>query len=95
MTREEEIQKAIEEEFEYHLFEDESDYIMQLSKFKKGIKWADSHPREGLWDSEKVISFLKEHATVENSSNINIQINGACYHFVNDFIQDLRKAMED
>lgn len=57
--------------------------------------WKDQHPRKGLWDSEKVISFLKEHATVENSSNINIHINGAYYHFINDFIENLRKAMED
>lgn len=63
--------------------------------FTDGAEWADQHPRKGLWDAEKVISFLKEHATVENSSNINIHINGVIYHFVNDFIEDLRKAMED
>lgn len=63
--------------------------------FATGVEWADEHPKEGLWDAKKVISFLKEHATVESSSNINIHINGATYHFVNDFIEDLTKAMED
>lgn len=63
--------------------------------FKAGVNYADSHPREGLWDAKKVISFLTKHATVENSSNINIHINGATYHFVSDFIKDLHKAMEN
>lgn len=58
-------------------------------------EWADQHPMKGLWDAEKVINFLKERATLENSSNINIHINGATYHSVNDFIHDLKKAMED
>lgn len=63
--------------------------------FATGVDWADQNPRKGLWEAEKVINFLKERATLENSSNINIHINGATYHFVNDFIEDLRKAMEE
>ena len=86
MTREEEIQKAIEEEFADHLFEDESDYIMQSSKFKKGIKWADEHPRKGLWDVEKVTKFIKDNVREYHKSGV--------FH-VDDFINDLRKAMED
>lgn len=89
MTREEEIIQ----ESKYCANGTIDDELAEMY-FIRGAKWADEHPKEGLWDCEKVISFLKEHATVENSSNINIHINGACYHFVNDFIQDLRKAME-
>lgn len=89
MSREEEITREAK-----IFYASSDDYTFYNKGFEEGAKWADQHPRKGLWDSEKVISFLKEHATVENSSNINIHINGACYHFVNDFIEDLRKAME-
>ena len=28
-------------------------------EFLEGIKWADEHPKEGLWDKEKVCEWLK------------------------------------
>lgn len=90
MTREEEIQKAIEEEFEDHLFEDESDYIMQSSKFKKGIKWSDEHPRKGLWDAEKVIDYIYNHAHVRTFGDIVIDDMS-----VTEFIEAMKKAMEE
>lgn len=91
MTREEEIQKAIEEEFEDHLFEDEYDYIMQSSKFKKGILWADENPKEGLWDAEKVIKFIHTIFTETISGNVISRTNTT----VDEVIKDLRKAMEE
>lgn len=74
MTREEEIQKAIDKEFHDKWFEDEGDYIMQTGKYEKGIRWADSHPSLELvkkiaelafsWDSissfEKLAEQIKE-----------------------------------
>ena len=93
MTREEEIKQAAKNRADQ--YEHPVDWNNCYHHYIQGAKWADQHPREGLWNAEKVISFLKEHATVENSSNINIHINGAYYHFVNDFIEDLRKAMEN
>ena len=91
MTREEEIQKAIEEEFADHLFEDESDYIMQTSKFKKGIKWADEHPRKGLWDSEKVCKVLKDYMLKERFFDNRIGRTA----IIDNVICNLRKAMEE
>ncbi len=84
--REEEIEKAVEEEFEDHLFEDESDYIMQSSKFKKGIKWSDEHPREGLWDANKVLAWI--------SQNIESYCKLDAKNF-NNLLFDLGKAMEE
>lgn len=52
----------------------------------KAIEWADQHPRKGLWDSEKVTSFIKENVREYHKSGV--------FH-VDDFIRDLRKAMED
>jgi len=75
-----------------------ADFAQELNvnqSFIEGAKWADQHPKEGLWVSEKIINFLKERTTLENSSNINVYMNGATYHSVNDFIDDLTKAMEE
>lgn len=97
MKRKEEILKFAHDYSEQNYKGDSYEAYAEKEDIAKAcidsINWADSHPRKGLVDIEKVIGFLKEHATVENSSNINIHINGACYHFVNDFIEDLRKAM--
>ena len=57
-----------------------------------GIGIADQHPRKGLWDAEKVCKFLYEKImdiTYLNEDNTN-------EHYDKDeFIGDLRKAMED
>lgn len=58
--RNEEIEKATDAEFDGKWFEDEGDYIMQTSKFKKGIKWADEHPRKGLVDIDEVCNLLSK-----------------------------------
>lgn len=87
MTREEEIQKA-------------SMIIAngQVSSkhFIQGAIWADQHPREGLWDAEKVIKYIKEELPYYVELNCvfdEIRVN---YNkFKNNFIHDLKKAMED
>ena len=30
-------------------------------KFIEGAKWADEHPRKGLWDKNEVICWIKEY----------------------------------
>ena len=30
-----------------------------------GAKWSDEHPKEGLWDSEKVCKFIKDYAPID------------------------------
>lgn len=47
--------------------------------------WADQHPREGLWDKEKVIGWLM------NNIN-NYLVKGRDIDLI---YEDLRKAMED
>ena len=52
--------------------------------------YKDQHPRKGLWDSEKVIKWLR--ANVDNYASYNVKTDEC---FVNDFEEDLCKAMED
>lgn len=52
--------------------------------------WKDQHPRKGLWDAEKVIMWLR--ANIDNYANYNVKTDEC---FVNDFEEDLIKAMED
>lgn len=58
--------------------------------FVQGAIYADQHPRKELWNAEKVIKWLR--ANIDNYANYNIKTDEC---FVNDFEEDLRKAMED
>lgn len=63
--------------------------------YKLGARWADEHPKEGLWDSEKVCVWLEEH---KNDYAFPIyqgeELTDESY--VSDcIIKDLRKAMEE
>lgn len=63
-----------------------------LDIYKGAMKmadWKDQHPREGLWDSEKVIGWLR--ANIDNYANYDVKTDEC---FVNDFEEDLCKAME-
>lgn len=85
MTREEEIEQASELAYPYSngVFTDG-----MRDCFINGAKWADEHLRKGLWDAEKVINWLK--ANIDNYANYNVKTDEC---FVNDFEEDLRKAM--
>ena len=62
---EKEIEQAIDEEFKNSVFEDESDFISQTSKFRKGIKWADEHPLDKeLMDIKEYYSVLEDIYTL-------------------------------
>lgn len=53
---------------------------------RDAIDWFDQHPREGLWDAEKVITWIALHAELYGGFNQG-KLNSMC--------EDLRKAMED
>ena len=56
--------------------------------FTIGAEWADSRPRKGLADIEKVCKWL-----LDNTVRYDIQWLGRV--MVNDMVKDLRKAMEE
>lgn len=82
MTREEEIIQAADEC--YPTWEEHN------AGFYQGAKWADKHPREGLWDSKKVIMWLRSN--VDNYARYNVKTDECS---VDDFEDDLLKAMEE
>lgn len=59
------------------------------------VEWADQHPREGLWDSEKVVEWiLNNYGTYEQTY---ADVGGYIFSDfqIEQFIKDLRKAMEE
>lgn len=64
-----------------------------LDIYKGAMKmadWKDQHPRKGLWDSEKVIEWLKEY-----TDDYFVRDTDDSWLREDDFIRDLRKAMEN
>lgn len=61
--------------------------------FVQGAIYADQHPRKGLWDSEKVVEWIK--------NNFSCSGHGFPLHYLHtsyqpeDIVKDLCKAMED
>ena len=88
MNREEEIKQAAKNRADQ--YEHPVDWNRCYHHYIQGAEWADQHPREGLWDAEKVIKWLRAH--IDNYANYNIKTDEC---FVNDFEEDLRKAMEE
>ena len=80
MSREEEIVQTANEN--YPSLDSEKSY----EGFKDGAKWADKHPRKGLWDSKKVIEWLALHCELYGGFNPN-KLNQMC--------ENLIKAMEE
>ena len=96
MTREEEIQEAAEHYEQVDATNLACDYgwgdrDIQQQCFKAGVEWADQHPRKGLVDIEKVCDFIEEN--IDNYLYINRDWNAP--QIKSNFIEDLRKAMED
>lgn len=95
MTREEKIHNAaveVSNRWKRSELLPTQDEIIAYDAAVTMAEWADQHPRKGLWDSEKVCKFLYEKVmdiTYLNEDNTN-------EHYDKDeFIEDLRKAMED
>lgn len=83
MTRKEEREQASNLVFKIRL--------CPRTAFIRGAEWADRNPRKGLWDSEKVIQWLQDHADLYTWYD---EFEGES-GMTDDFIHYLRKAMED
>lgn len=94
MTREEEIKRFAHNYSEENYKGDSYEAYAEKEDIAKAcvdsIKWADQHPRKGLWNAEKVIKWLR--ANIDNYANYNVKTDEC---FVDDFEKDLCKAMED
>lgn len=68
------------------------------SDFHFGAEWADSHPREGLWDRNKICAFIKSLLTdtevLDTYRGVMVRGVKASYTTVEELIEDLRKTME-
>jgi hypothetical protein len=95
MTREE-YAKYIANDLELCCNNDNIKPFVSTSAYAAAIKmseWADQHPREGLWDSQKVIEWIK--------NNFSCSGHGFPLHYLHtsyqpeDIVKDLCKAMEE
>lgn len=79
-NREKEITQAAESEY----------FVTKAEEFAwiHGVEWADQHPREGLWDAQKVIEWL-------NAVDFSKYVDGLRVVYVGRIKDDLIKAMED
>lgn len=96
MTREEQRQQAAEEygytnpNGSWNENDYEFDYEIPAMDFKAGAEWADEHPKEGLWNKDKVIAWVKENAQKYTYSDG----WGDAYIDEERLVDDLTKAME-
>lgn len=82
MKREKQIQEAAKE---YDLWE------VGQQLFIVGAEWADEHPREGLWDKDKVIEWI-----MENDKKYTFSDEwGDAYIDKYMLVDELTKAMEE
>lgn len=79
MTRKEEREEAAKNRADQ--YEHPVDWNNCYHHFIQGAEWADEHPKQGLWDGEKVIKWLRD--------------NQQGFILTNMDIEDLRKVMED
>lgn len=91
MSREEEKYKAATESWDKQGFKNQGQKIPYKLGFLEGFDYADQNPRKGLWDANKVIKWLQDNA---DSYTWYDEIEGES-GMTDDFIEDLRKAMED
>lgn len=68
MTREEEIKEFAHDYSEENYKGDSYEAYAEKEDIAKScvnaIRWADQHPRKGLWDAEKVIKWLENNAGI-------------------------------
>ena len=82
MTREEQIEQAsCNFTGEYH-----------NAEFHEGVKQSDEHPREGLWDKDKVCRWIKEHLTFDDTKWYTDK--DYVKSIMDEVIEDLTKATE-
>lgn len=98
MTRKEKIQEAAEHYERVDATNLACDYgwgerDIQQQCFKAGVEWADQHPRKGLWDTEKVIKWLRNNAGIYLEDNH--KYGEGCEYDTSELIKNLCKAMEE
>ena len=102
MTREEQREKA---SVEYQLSKRPmaiggdafADMVYKMNinpSFIAGAIYADEHPREGLWDKEKVCKFLKMVLETTDANYDETYIRSFQFNNVDELIEDLCKEME-
>ena len=84
MTRKEEREQASNLVFKIRL--------CPKTAFIRGAEWADRHPKEGLWDADKIIEWLQNNAGAYLEDNR--KYGEGCEYDTSELIKDLRKAME-
>lgn len=84
MTREEQFTLSIPE-----YYSDNDAFIYTI-----GAEWADEHPREGLWDKEKVCKYLKMVLETTDANYNETYIRSFQFNNVDELIEDLCKVME-
>lgn len=84
MNREEEIKQAAKNRADQ--YEHPVDWNNCYHHYIQGAEWADQHPREGLWDANKVLAWI--------SQNIESYCKLDAKNF-NNLLFDLGKAMEE
>lgn len=69
----------------------------QLTLFAAGAMWADEHPKEGLWNKEKVCNFLYNHLFYNVLLYMNTDDSSLSPNITDKktFIEDLCKVMEE
>lgn len=108
--REEKIQEAAEHYEQVDATNLAFDYgwddcDIQQQCFKAGVEWADRHPREGLWDAEKVCKWISERIGIDQKIETNSDGEPLADSYIayciarqsaaDTMIKDLRKAMEE
>ena len=92
MTREEENRKKersqAAENYGNTKYSDGINSLICAEDFLAGAKWADQHPRKGLWNAEKVIEWL-------NSVDFSNYVENLSVIYVGQLKHDLIKAMEE
>lgn len=103
MSREEEIKQAAKNRADQ--YEHPVDWNNCYHHYIQGAEWADQHPREGLWDADKVCKWISERIGIDQKIEINsdgepladsyIAYCIARQNAADTMIKDLRKAMEE
>jgi len=91
MTRKEEILQAADKYIHKRVYEEDCGRTGDtFSAFIEGSEWANSHPRKGLVDIDKVCEWIKEYGNAYITAT---EEDG--YYLDRDLISDLKKSMEE
>lgn len=99
MSREEEIHNAamdVSNRWKRSELLPTQDEIIAYDAAVTMAEWVDQNPKEGLWDSEKVVEWiLNNYETYEQTYSDNSGNHTYSDFQIGQFIRNLRKAMEE